>query len=81
MKWLILDNILRRDGLSFALLRDLSYKSDIGIRLKKNLHYFDKNMLLNELVEVNKWYEICEYLHDMTIDYRIKKHSIGKIKV
>ena len=76
----LLENILRRDGLSFAQLRDLSYKSDMGIRLKKNLHYFDKDVLLNELIKVNKWYDTCEYLHDITIDYRIKSIQSVKLK-
>ncbi len=77
---LIFENILRRDGLSFAQLRDLSYKSDIGIRLKKNLHYLDKNQLFDELIKVNKWYDTCEHLHDMTIDYRIKSIQSAKLK-
>ena len=37
-----LEDILKKDGLSFELLEVLSYRSELGIRLKKNLHYFDK---------------------------------------
>ena len=50
-----LADILKRDGLSFELLRKLSYQSDLGIRLKKNLHYFDKEILFAELLKVNRW--------------------------
>lgn len=39
-------NILQRDGLTVELLEKLSYKSELGINLKKNLHYFDKESLL-----------------------------------
>ena len=67
-----MENILKRDGLSFALLEKLSYQTELGIRLKKNLHYFEKNMLFDELIKMNKWYDSCEYLHNIAIDYRIK---------
>ncbi len=40
-----LEDILKKDGLSFELLKELSFRSDLGIRLKKNLHYFDKEVL------------------------------------
>ena len=37
-----MSNILQRDGLSIELLAKLSYKSEMAINLKKNLHYFEK---------------------------------------
>ena len=40
-----MSNILQRDGLTIELLGELSYKSKLGINLKKNLHYFDKEAL------------------------------------
>lgn len=36
-------DILKKDGLSLEKLEELSYHSHLGIRLKKNLHYFDKD--------------------------------------
>ena len=42
-----MSNILERDGLTIELLKRLSYKSKLGINLKKNLHYFDKDSLIN----------------------------------
>lgn len=45
---------MKKDGLSLELLRSLSYQSELGIRLKKNFHYFDKEALFEELVSVNK---------------------------
>lgn len=37
-----MSSILERDGLTIEILKRLSYKSELGINLKKNLHYFDK---------------------------------------
>lgn len=37
--------ILELNGLSIDILDKLSYKSQLGINLKKNLHYFDKETL------------------------------------
>ena len=73
-------DILKRDGLSLELLRKLSYQSDLGIRLKKNLHYFDKEILFAELLKVNRWYDVCEYLHSIPIDYRIKSIQSAMLK-
>lgn len=67
-----IEDILKKDGLSLKTLIQLSYRSDMNINLKKNLHYFDKEILFHELKKINKWYDACEYLHDLTIDYRIK---------
>lgn len=33
------ENILELNGLSIEILERLSYESDLGISLKKNLHY------------------------------------------
>ena len=37
------EDILKKDGLSIERLEQLSYPSKLGIRLKKNLHYFGKH--------------------------------------
>ncbi len=73
-------DILKKDGLSLALLKDLSYQSELGIRLKKNLRYFSRRALLEELVKVSRWYDTCEYLHEITIDYRIKSIQSAMLK-
>ena len=64
--------ILKRDGLSLELLSSLSYKSELGISLKKNLHYFNRDELLDELNRVRKWYTSLGVLADLPVDYRIK---------
>lgn len=44
-----IEDILKKDGLSLKILEKLSYHSNMNINLKKNLHYFDKEMLFDEL--------------------------------
>ena len=73
-------DILKKDGLSLELLEDLSYQSGLGIRLKKNLHHFNREALFEELVSVNKWYDTCELLHGVIIDYRIKSIQSAMMK-
>lgn len=67
-----MSNILQRDGLTIELLQRLSYKSALGISLKKNLHYFDRDALFMELIKVNEWYDEYAELHELALDYRIK---------
>lgn len=75
-----MSNLLERDGLTIELLKRLSYKSGLGINLKKNLHYFDKDMLFEELHKVNNWYDEFEELHDLALDYRIKSVQSAVLK-
>ena len=66
------NQILKKDGLSLEILNKLSYQSELGINLKKNLHYFEKNILFQELICVNEWYDSCDLLYNIATDYRIK---------
>lgn len=75
-----MSNILQRDGLTIELLQRLSYKSEMGISLKKNLHYFDKEALITELIKVNEWYDEYAELHELALDYRIKSIQSAIIK-
>ncbi len=68
----LLDSMLRKDGLSVERLEALSYQSQLGINLKKNLHYFDREKLFEELWAVYHWYDKNDLLHSMTVDYRVK---------
>jgi len=75
-----MSNILERDGLTLELLKRLSYKSELGINLKKNLHYFDKDSLINELIKINAWYDEFEELYELALDYRIKSIQSAILK-
>ena len=69
-------DILQLHGLTLEKLEALSYRSQLGIRLKKNLHYFDKDALFKELSDINMWYDNCSLLRDIAVDSRIKSiHS------
>lgn len=73
-------NILIRDGLTIEMLRRLSYRSELGVNLKKNLHYFNRDELIEELVKVNEWYDEFEELHELALDYRIKSIQSAILK-
>ena len=75
-----MENILKKDGLSFKLLESLSYRTTLGIRLKKNLHYFNKEALFSELLKINQWYDTCDYLQEVSIDYRVKSIQSAMLK-
>ena len=76
----MVDDILKKDGLSLKKLEMLSYRSKLGINLKKNLHYIDKKDLFEELEFVNQWYDLCTELENVAIDYRIKSIQSAKLK-
>lgn len=66
------EQILKMNGLSMQILKDLSFKSQLGISLKKNLHYFDRKALLNELIDMTDWLDEQEILSRIALDYRVK---------
>lgn len=73
-------DILNRDGLSVDLLTRLSYKSELGISLKKTLRHFNKEELFAELININQWYDMQDLLYDIVIDYRIKSEQSARLK-
>ena len=75
-----MSDILERDSLTTDILKKLSYQSKLGINLKKNLHYFNKEKLTKELIEVNEWYDSAEGLDDLALDYRIKSVQSAILK-
>lgn len=66
------EQLLKMNGLSLGILDALSFESHLGIPLKKNLHYFDKELLIQELCEMTEWLDEQELLADIAIDYRVK---------
>ena len=66
------DNILELNGLSVEILKELSYESNLGMSIKKNLHYFDRDILLKELFDMAEWYDEQILLENVALDYRIK---------
>lgn len=68
------------NGLSLEILNRLSYKSNLGISLKHDLHYFDKNALMEELQEMTYWLQERPELEDIAIDYRVKSMDSIRLK-
>ena len=66
------EQLLKMNGLSMGILDALSFESHLGIPLKKNLHYFDRNLLIAELMAMTEWLDEQEILSDIALDYRIK---------
>ena len=66
------EQILKMNGLSMEILEVLSFESHLGIPLKKNLHYFDKDLLIAELVMMTEWLDEQGILSDIALDYRVK---------
>lgn len=48
------EQLLKMNGLSLKILEELSFQSNLGISLKKNLHYFDKELLIQKLVDMTE---------------------------
>lgn len=66
------EQILKLNGLSLEILEKLSYESQLGISLKKNLHYFDKEQLIDELTNLTEFLDDQDVLVNIALDYRIK---------
>lgn len=66
------EQVLKLNGLSMQILNTLSFKSQLGISLKKNLHYFNKKDLIKELIKMTEWLDEQEILAGIALDYRIK---------
>ena len=66
------EQLLKMNGLSIEILEALSYESKLGLPLKKNLHYFDKDILVQELIHMTEWLDEQEIFSDIALDYRIK---------
>lgn len=66
------DQLLKMNGLSLELLEKLSFESHLGIPLKQNLHYFDRELLIEELIGMTEWLDEQDILSDIALDYRVK---------
>ena len=67
--------VLEMNGLSVDLLTRLSYRSQLGLSLKRTLRHFDKTALLTELFAMADWLDEQPELSDVALDYRIKSYA------
>lgn len=74
------ENVLMVNGLSVELLTQLSYRSQLGMSLKRTLRHFDRNALIDELMAMTEWLDEQDALSEVALDYRIKSYAsiVGK---
>lgn len=66
------EQLLKMNGLSVDTLDALSFESHLGIPLRNDLHYFNKDALIDELTKLTEWLDEQEILLDIALDYRVK---------
>ena len=66
------EQLLKFNGLSLEILEQLSFQSNMGMSLKKDLRYFDKQALIEELICMTEWLDKQILLSGIALDYRIK---------
>lgn len=66
------EQLLKFNGLSLEILEQLSFQSNMGMSLKKDLRYFDKQALIEELISMTEWLDKQILLSGIALDYRIK---------
>lgn len=70
-----INEILQLNGLSIEQLMSYSYKSQLGLSLKRTIKRFDKEALLAELREYTTQLELQCLDTQIAIDYRIKSED------
>ncbi len=65
-------NELLKADLTYEVLQSLSYHTQLEKSLVNSLRYFDKDLLLDDINNMINFYNNCEILDDLAIDYRIK---------
>lgn len=63
---------LEKNGVSLEILEQLSFKSKLGKSLKNTLRHFEKDAIMEEIMNVIEFYQGNELLSQTELDYRIK---------
>lgn len=71
---------LEKLGLTLEILDSLSYKSELGINLKRSLARFDKDKVIDEIKKMRIWYNQDGRLDGLAIDSRLKSVGSAIIK-
>ena len=69
------EDVLALNGLSIELLTQLSYRSQLGLSLKRTLRHFEREALIAELVSMTEWLDEQTGLSEIALDYRIKSYA------
>lgn len=65
-------NELLKADLTYEVLQSLSYHTQLEKSLVNSLRHFDKDLLLDDINNMINFYNNCEILDDLSVDYRIK---------
>ena len=68
-------NELLKAGLTYEILRSLSYHTQLGKSLANSLRHFDKELLFDDINKVINFYNNSEIMDELAIDYRIKSED------
>ena len=66
------NTVLELNGLSVDILKKLSFKSNLPLSLNRTLRHFDKDALIEELMNMTDWLDEQNFLAEVALDYRIK---------
>ena len=66
---------LLKAGLTYEILRSLSYHTQLGKSLVNSLRHFDKELLFDDINKVINFYNNSEIMDELAIDYRIKSED------
>lgn len=68
-------NELLKAGLTYEVLKRLSYRTGLEKSLANSLRHFDKELLLEDVYRMIDFYNNSEIMDDLAIDYRIKSED------
>ncbi|MBU3105762.1 hypothetical protein KPL41_16860 [Clostridium gasigenes] len=73
-------NCFEFHGITKELLNSLSYESNLGKSLKNTLRKFDKDSLINEIIDIKEFYESSSIWNDIKFSYRMKSVQSSILK-
>lgn len=59
-------------GITEELLQEVSYESKLGKSLKNTLRKFNKQDIINEILDMKEFYESTDLLRNVQFSYRVK---------
>ena len=65
-------NELLKADLTYEVLQSISYHTQLEKSLVNSLRHFDKDLLFDDINNMINFYNNCEILDDLAVDYRIK---------
>lgn len=70
-----INDLLELNGLSLELLKQYSFRSQLGLSLKRTIRHFDKESLFAELRQYRNYLILQNIAENTALDYRIKSQD------